>query len=151
MDPDGIITTGYFNGRPIDPESHMGFFENTLNIIHDNKEEELLGFIRPGLSKPTVSRTFLSCLTRIPKDFDANIHGEERACINCGYCTNICPVDLAPSFIYKALLSDDIEDALSYGLLDCARCGLCSYACPSKIELTQILSTGMDAYYKDKE
>jgi Na+-transporting NADH:ubiquinone oxidoreductase subunit A len=51
----------------------------------------------------------------------------------------------------KALLSDDIEDALSYGLLDCARCGLCSYVCPSKIELVQILSFGMDSHYKDKE
>jgi Na+-transporting NADH:ubiquinone oxidoreductase subunit A len=149
--PNDIIATGHFNGRSVDPESHMGFFENTLNIIPDNQEEELLGFIRPGLSKPTVSRTFLSCLTQAPKVLDTNIHGEERACINCGYCTNICPVDLAPSFIMKALLSDDIEDALSYGLLDCSRCGLCSYACPSKIELTQILSKGMDDYYKDKE
>ena len=51
----------------------------------------------------------------------------------------------------KALHSDDIEDALNYGLLDCCRCGLCSYACPSKIELTQILSDGMDAHFKDKE
>ncbi|MBC8440165.1 MAG: 4Fe-4S dicluster domain-containing protein [Deltaproteobacteria bacterium] len=150
LDENSIITTGRFNGRSVELKSHMGFFENTLNIINDNQEEELFGFIQPGLSKPTVSRTFLSCLTRTPKNLDCNIHGEERACINCGYCTNICPVNLAPSFIYKALSSDDIEDALSYGLLDCSRCGLCSYACPSKIELTQLLSLGMDDHYKDK-
>ena len=146
-----IITTGRFNGRLVDPKSHMGFFENTLNIIPDNHKEELFGFIQPGLSKSSVSRTFLSCLSNSPKDFDANTHGEERACINCGYCTRICPVDLEPNFIMKALFSDDIEDALSYGLLDCCRCGLCSYTCPSKIELTKILSDGMEAHYKDKE
>jgi Na+-transporting NADH:ubiquinone oxidoreductase subunit A len=151
LDETSLITTGRFNGRSVDPGAHMGFFENTLNIIAQNPTEELFGFIQPGISKPTVSRTFLSCLTRTPKNLDANIHGEERACINCGYCANICPNDLAPSFIMKALLSDDIEDALSYGLLDCCRCGLCSYACPSKIELTRILSHGMDAHYKDKE
>ncbi|MBU1343807.1 MAG: 4Fe-4S dicluster domain-containing protein [Proteobacteria bacterium] len=146
-----LITTGRFNGRSVDPGSHLGFFENTLNIIPDNQTEELFGFISPGLTKPTVSKTFLSCLTRTPKALDCNAHGEERACINCGYCTNICPVDLAPSFILKALLSEDIEDALSYGLLDCCRCGLCSYTCPSKIELTKILSDGINAHYKDKE
>jgi len=146
-----LITTGRFNGRAVDPESHLGFFENTLNVITDNPKEELFGFIQPGLETPTASKTFLSCLFPTPREFDCNVHGEERACINCGYCTRVCPVDLMPNFLMKALLSDDIEDALNCGLLDCSRCGLCSYACPSKIELTQILSDGMDAHYKDKE
>ncbi len=146
-----LITTGHFNGHLVDPESHLGFFETTLNVIHDQPEEEMFGFIRPGLEKPTASKTFLSCLLPTPKKLDCNLHGEERACINCGYCTRICPVSLAPNFIMKALLSDDIEDALSFGLWDCTRCGLCSYCCPSKIELTQILSKGMDEYYKDKQ
>ncbi|MCF6249143.1 MAG: 4Fe-4S dicluster domain-containing protein [Desulfobacula sp.] len=151
MDTTGIITTGRFNGRSVNPDSHLGFFENTLNIIHDNDGDEMFGFILPGLSKPTVSKTFLSCLTSTPKDLDCTIHGEERACINCGYCTKICPIDLAPNFIMKALHADDIEDALGFGLLDCVRCGLCSFTCPSKIELTKLLSDGMDAHFKDKE
>ncbi len=146
-----IITTGIFNGRSVEPGSHLGFFETTLNIIPDIRNEELFGFIQPGISKHTVSKTFLSSLTKTPKNLDCNMHGEERACINCGYCIKTCPVDLMPNFIMKAVLSDDIEDALSYGILDCCRCGLCSYTCPSKIELTQILSRAMDAYFKDKE
>ena len=118
---------------------------------YTNKQENLFGFMQPGLRAPSASKTFLSCLSKTPKNLDCNIHGEERACINCGYCVNICPVDLAPHFIIKALLSDDIEEALSYGLLDCCGCGLCSYTCPSKIELTKLLSHGIDAHYKDKE
>lgn len=146
-----LITTGRFNGRPVDPDSHMGLFDTTLNILTDNPEEELFGFIRPGISKPSVSRTFLSSFLNPPLEPDCNLHGEERACVNCGYCARICPVDLEPSFIIKALLSDDIEDALSFGLLDCCRCGLCTYVCPSKIELTHFLSNGITAYYKDKQ
>lgn len=151
LEDTSLITTGQFNGRSVDPQSHMGFFETTLNILPDPQTEEFFGFLHPGITRSTVSKTFLSCLTRAPKELDCTLHGEERACINCGYCTKICPVDLAPNFIMKALLSDDIEDALSYGLLDCCRCGLCAYTCPSKIELTTILSDGMDAHYKDKE
>jgi Na+-transporting NADH:ubiquinone oxidoreductase subunit A len=145
-----MITTGQFNGRIADLESHLGFFENTLNIIDTPGQEELFGFIRPGSDKTSVSRAFLSCLSNRPKQVDCTLHGEERACINCSYCENICPNELMPNFIMKALHSDEIETALEYGLLDCCRCGLCSYTCPSKIELTKILSHGMDSYYKDK-
>ncbi|MFA5903728.1 MAG: hypothetical protein WC836_07310 [Desulfobacula sp.] len=55
----------------------MGFFETTLNIIRDNPKEELFGFIQPGISKLSVSRTFLSSLLKSPKKFDCNLHGEE--------------------------------------------------------------------------
>lgn len=151
LEDNHLITTGRFNGRTVDLNSHMGFFETSLTLIKDNQKEALFGFMRPGIEKPTVSNTFLSCLTQTPKILDCNLHGEERACINCGYCTDICPVDLMPNFIIKALLSNEIEDALSYGLLDCCRCGLCAYACPSKIELTTLLSHGIAAHYKDKE
>ncbi len=145
-----LITTGQFNGRITCMENHMGFFENTLNIINDVNSEKMFGFIRPGINTPTVSNAFLSCFIDKARQVDCNLHGEERACINCSYCENICPNDLMPGFIMKALYSDDIEEALLLGLLDCCRCGLCSYSCPSKIELAQILSDGMDSYYKDK-
>jgi len=146
-----IVTTGRFNGRTVAMDSHLGFFESTLNIINASAQEELFGFLVPGFSKPSASHSFVSSLLKAPQDLDCNLHGEERACINCGYCAKICPVDLMPNFIMKALHSDDIEDALDYGLLDCVRCGLCSYTCPSKVELTHLLSQGMDDYYKDKE
>ncbi len=146
-----LITTGRFNGRIVEPDNHLGLFENTLNIIDTPVEDELFGFMRPGKSKATVSKTFLSCLFSEPKEVDCTRHGELRACINCSYCENICPNDLMPNFIMKALLNDEIENALECGLLDCCQCGLCSYACPSKIELAQILRNGMDALYKDKQ
>ena len=149
LDPGSLITTGQFNGRIARRGSHLGFFETTLNVLPPGKDDEMFGFMRPGLDTPSVSNTFLSRLLKEPMEVDNTLHGEERACINCSYCQKICPNDLMPSFILKALLADDIEEALSMGLLDCCRCGLCSYACPSKIQLTQLLSQGMDAHHKD--
>ncbi|KPA12904.1 Na(+)-translocating NADH-quinone reductase subunit A [Candidatus Magnetomorum sp. HK-1] len=150
VDSNSLITTGQFNGRLANLNEHLGFFENTLNIIPFSDVDEMFGFIRPGFNSLSVSKTFLSCLKDTPMQVDGTLHGEERACINCSYCEKICPNDLMPNFIMKALYNDDIEEALQYGLLDCCRCGLCAYTCPSKIELTQILSNGMDNYYKDK-
>jgi Na+-transporting NADH:ubiquinone oxidoreductase subunit A len=150
MPENSIVTTGRFNGRILEEDAHIGFFENTVNIIEAGPGEELFGFVRPGLNKPTVSSTFLSSLFKRPAKMDCTLHGEPRACINCSYCERICPNDLMPSFIMKALHADELEDALALGLMDCCRCGLCSFTCPSKIELTRILSDAMDAYYKDK-
>ncbi len=151
MNKTDLITTGRFNGRTVEPGTHLGFFDSTLNIIRASETEEMLGFVRPGFTKPTVSKTFVSSLLPFRVEPDCNAHGEQRACINCGYCAKICPVDLLPSFIMKALHADDIEEALELGMMDCCQCGLCSFTCPSKIELTHILSQGMDAHYKDKE
>ena len=145
-----IVTTGRFNGRILEKGAHIGFFENTVNIIETGPGEEMFGFVRPGLDKPTVSSTFLSSLFRRPAKMDCTLHGETRACINCSYCERICPNGLMPAFIMKALHTGEIEDALALGLMDCCKCGLCSFTCPSKIELTQILSDAMDVYYKDK-
>jgi len=148
ISPDNLITTGQFNGRLASIDDYTGFFENTYNVITVDDSEQMFGFVRLGRKVPSVSKTFLSCLTEYRLRYvDATLHGEERACINCSYCENVCPIDLMPQFIMKALLTDEIEDALQLGLLDCSCCGLCAYACPSKIELSEIISNGIDNYY----
>ena len=147
---DSLVTTGQFNGRILAPDAHLGFFENTVNIIDAGRGEEMFGFVRPGLNKPSVSSTFLSSVFKRPAAVDCTLHGELRACINCSYCEKICPNDLMPNFIMKALHADEVEEALGLGMMDCCQCGLCSYTCPSKIELARILSEGMESHHKDK-
>jgi Na+-transporting NADH:ubiquinone oxidoreductase subunit A len=149
-DSDNLITTGQFNGRQVFLNDHLGFFENTLNILKNAGGDKMFGFAHPGFNTPTVSNTFISRILNRHLEVDCTLHGEERACINCSYCEDICPNDIMPNFIMKSLYSDEIEEALELGLLDCSKCGLCSYACPSKIELKEILSKGIDAYYKDR-
>jgi Na+-transporting NADH:ubiquinone oxidoreductase subunit A len=36
-------------------------------------------------------------------------------------------------------------------LLDCVECGLCSYVCPSKIELFETLKNAKAAFYREKQ
>ncbi len=81
---------------------------------------------------------------------DCNRHGGVRACIACGYCAQVCPVDILPQLTFKAVLADTVEEFLAHGLLDCVECGLCTYVCPSKIELADILVQAKAAYYKEQ-
>ncbi|MFC1504935.1 4Fe-4S dicluster domain-containing protein [Thermodesulfobacteriota bacterium] len=144
------IVGGIFSGCHGEPDGYMGFYENALNVLPLPDKPEPLAFSRPGFNKLSYSRTFLSSLRTTALDGDCNMHGEERACVNCGYCSEVCPVDILPQFTLKALLVDEIEEALAHGLLDCVQCGLCSYVCPSKIELADILTQFKASYYRER-
>lgn len=143
------IAGGFFTGFTTDADGFMGLYQKALNVIDDGDREEAFGFIRPGFGKPSYSTAFLSALRNRPFPFDCGQHGELRACVNCGICAKICPVDILPQFTMKCLVADEVEEALAHGLLDCAECGLCTYACPSKIELREVLRAAKAQYYKE--
>lgn len=50
-----------------------------------------------------------------------------------------------PHLIHKSLYGDDLEAAEQLRVDLCVRCGLCSYVCPSKIELAGEFITAQDA------
>ena len=144
------VTGGLFTGYSAAPDGFMGLYETSLVLVPEVTENELLGFARPGLKKPTSSRTFLSALTKPTLPVDADRHGELRACVNCGYCAAVCPVEILPQYTYKCINAEEMEEALAHGLLDCVECGLCSYVCPSKIELTETFKDTKHKYYWGK-
>jgi Na+-transporting NADH:ubiquinone oxidoreductase subunit A len=144
------IVGGIFRGYIGNKDSYMGFYETSLVLIPEGGEKEFFGFLRPGYTKPSRSRAFLSYFNKSTLPMDCNFHGEERACINCGSCAEVCPVDILPQFTYKCILADEIEEALVHGMLDCVECGLCTYVCPSKVELSETLKKTKKAYYLEQ-
>lgn len=54
---------------------------------------------------------------------------EEKECINCGKCVQICPAFCNPKEAYQKRKAKYAKD--------CLDCGLCSYICPSFINLRQ--------------
>jgi H+/Na+-translocating ferredoxin:NAD+ oxidoreductase subunit C len=60
----------------------------------------------------------------------------EMACIRCGECAEVCPVQLLPQQLFWYACADDEARLRSYGLTDCIECGCCDLVCPSHIPLT---------------
>ncbi len=143
------INGGVFNGYRSSADAYLGFLETSVIILPEGDSREMFGFARPGLEKPSHSRAFLSVLGRAQQPMDCGIHGELRACVNCGYCADVCAVDILPQFTLKSILAGEVEEALSHGLLDCVSCGLCTYVCPSKIDIQAHLKEAREAYYKE--
>lgn len=63
-------------------------------------------------------------------------------CISCGKCVEICPMQLEPVLISRAVKSGDLELAKKKGILDCIECGSCAFTCPSDVPLVQLFKLG---------
>jgi Na(+)-translocating NADH:ubiquinone oxidoreductase A subunit len=114
--------------------------------IPENKKREFLAFTRPGLRRDSYSRTFVSALMPFVKKYcDTNIHGEERPCISCTYCEEVCPVEIIPHLLSKYVKRGIIDETImNYKIFNCIECGLCSFVCPSKISLAKHIKEGQD-------
>lgn len=103
--------------------------------VPENKNGEFFAFARPGIRKHSYSRAFVASYLPIQKRAETNLHGEERPCIQCGYCREVCPVRIFPSLIDRQLKLGISERLIRYGIFNCIDCNLCSYVCPAKIPL----------------
>ncbi|MGM0769515.1 MAG: electron transport complex subunit RsxC [Pseudomonadota bacterium] len=61
----------------------------------------------------------------------------EQACIRCGLCAEVCPMELLPQQLFWYSKAGEFEKAEHLNLFDCIECGACSYVCPSSIPLVQ--------------
>jgi Na+-transporting NADH:ubiquinone oxidoreductase subunit A len=146
-----LVLGGVLTGAGAAPESFLGLFDKSLVLLPEGRKSgPFLGWTLPGADMPSYSRTFLSAFRPpVEHPLDCNRHGGLRACIQCNFCPQVCPVDILPQLAYKAILAGEIEEALDHGLLDCVECGLCAFVCPSKIDLLQALREAREKFYDE--
>lgn len=63
------------------------------------------------------------------------VTGDEKPCIRCGECAEVCPVVLQPQELYWYTVADNPQRLRELGLRDCIECGCCDLVCPSHIPL----------------
>ena len=64
------------------------------------------------------------------------------ACIKCGFCVPVCPVEIDAADLLAKLIDDDWEAAAARNLSACIECRRCDAVCPSEIPLASILGAG---------
>lgn len=139
-----ILIGGAMRGEPIVSLSHpVGRDFSSITILEENREKELLYFLKPGSSSVSFSRAYMSAFLpdRIGMP-DTNLQGEKRPCIYCSYCEDACPRRLVPHLYSKMVNFDLAEGAIKYGMEACIECGLCTFVCPSKITLVEDIQKG---------
>ncbi len=114
--------------------------------IPEVKNRKFLAFMDPGIKSDSYTRAFLA--KWIPfshKKPETNMHGEERPCISCGFCEEVCPVRIIPHLLSKYVKREIIDETLmNYNIFNCIECGLCNFVCPVKIPLLKHIKEGHD-------
>lgn len=145
-----ILSGGILTGKKIFVEDYLADEDISLQVLLEDRKRTLFSFFRLGLNDFTLLKTWVSGF--FPKN-DYNIstsnNGEERACIQCGYCFEICPVKLMPSLLMKSAVTNDIEKMEYLNISDCIECELCTFICPSKIEIGQHIKYGKEFIKKE--
>jgi len=84
------------------------------------------------------TKTSSGFLMLLPEEIDVR---EPQACVNCGKCADVCPMNLLPMQIDFYTQAGQYDLAAKFGgVANCISCGCCAYVCPSKRALTQSIT-----------
>ena len=132
-------------GTPLkDILEYCGLKENAKAIIMGGP---MMGIAQHTLDVPVIKGTSgILVLTeeQIARD-------EEQPCIRCCRCVDHCPVGLFPTTLAKLVKAERWEELGEYNIMDCIECGCCTYVCPSKIPIVQLIKWGKNEFRKIKK
>lgn len=77
-------------------------------------------------------------------------HTETVACIKCGRCVDVCPMELSPLYFAKYADEENWQGMLDKNVRDCIECRCCDYICSSKIPLVSKIKAGKKAIMEMK-
>lgn len=69
----------------------------------------------------------------------------DQPCIRCARCSDACPMMLEPYAIGNYANRSDWAGAERFHAIDCIECGCCSYVCPTRRPLVQLIRSAKQA------
>ena len=70
---------------------------------------------------------------------------EASACIRCGRCVDVCPMELLPLLYPQQAGRQEWEAMRDKAVKDCMECGCCDYICSSRIPIRDAIKIGKRA------
>ncbi len=144
------ISGNVLTGNGVGKEGYMGYYHNQITVIPEGKKEEFLGWVKPSTTKLSFHKAFgmLSFLNGKNKDFvvDTNTYGEERNFVISGTFEKVTPMDILPTYLFKAILAEDYEEMEALGIYELIEedVALCEFVDVSKNPLQEILREGLE-------
>lgn len=143
-----VITGNVLTGEKVQMEGFMGFYHNQITVIPEGDYEEFLGWLKPSTSKLSFHKAIgmLSFLNKGEFKVDTNTHGEERPFVVTGTFEKVMPMDILPTYLFKAIIAEDFDEMEELGLYELVEedVALCEFVDPSKNDLQGLVRNGIE-------
>ena len=150
--PIRLISGDPLTGTEVAASEFLRYGHTTLTALPEPSvaDSEFLYFMRLSSNDYTATNAYL-----IPHEekypLTTNQHGELRPFIDGSVYDKVMPFNVLPMLLSKALLADDLDKAVAYGLLDIVPedFALADFLCPSKISMMQIVKEGQEKSFRE--
>jgi Na+-transporting NADH:ubiquinone oxidoreductase subunit A len=143
-----VISGNVLTGEKISLEGYLGFYHNQVTVIPEGDYEEFLGWLKPTTSKLSFHKAIgmFSFMNKGEFKVDTNTHGEERPFVVSGVFEKVLPMDILPTYLFKAIIAEDFDEMEELGLYEIVEedVALCEFVDPSKNELQELVRSGIE-------
>jgi Na+-transporting NADH:ubiquinone oxidoreductase subunit A len=149
-----LISGDPLMGKRVTADDFLGFSDTVFTVIPENVEREFFHFMGLGHDKYSFSKAYLSGHLNTQKRkylFTTSQHGEHRPFIDSTLYDQVMPLKVPTMLLVKAVMAEDFDLAETLGLLevDSEDFALPTFVCPSKMEMTEIIKSGLKQYAKE--
>ena len=124
------------------PLGYLGRYHHQVCAIEEYPKRVFLEWHHPGPDRFSVTRLFISTFLRVTRfRFTTCTNGSPRAMVPIGSYEKVMPLDMLPTFLLRALIVGDTDQAQALGCLELDEedLALCTFACPAKYDFGPIL------------
>jgi len=144
-----VISGNVLTGTAISSQGYLGYYDHMITVIPEGKYHDFLGWIKPVSKKLSFHRAFglLSFLNgKKEYNLDTNINGELRAFVQTGEFEKVLPMDILPTYLFKAILAEDYDEMEELGIYELLEedVALCEFIDVSKNDLQKMLRKGLN-------
>ncbi|MBC8345334.1 MAG: Na(+)-translocating NADH-quinone reductase subunit A [Candidatus Marinimicrobia bacterium] len=147
-----IISGDVLTGKTATKNGYLGFYDSTISVIPEGGEREFMGMIKPGssLTRYSLTNAFIGFGKKF-FSFNTLQNGSERYMVPINAWEDALPMDILPNALYRAIHVEDIEEMEQLGIIECDEedFALCSFACPSKIDVGGMIRQGLNLMEKE--
>jgi len=123
-----------------------------ISVLGEGDHRELFGWIMPGFKKFSITGLVASKLFPWMKfSMTTTANGSHRAIYPIGTYERVMPLDIVPTFLLRALATDDVEQAEALGCLELDEedLALCTFVCPGKNQYGSMLRENLTIIEKE--
>lgn len=147
-----IVSGDVLTGRESSENGHLGFYHTCVSVVPRSHKRKFLGIFRLGGRQSHYSLT-----NAFPGGRSKSFHfttlnnGSERPIVPIGSWEAVLPMDIMPNELYRAVVAEDLDLMEQLGILECDEedLALCSFACPSKIDVGEMIRHGLDMIWAE--